>query len=127
MESLYMIGRTVAVILTLIIVGYALFIRPKEEDAPKRMSTFQWLMKKRREKRAAEFAEAAAARARGQNRKSAEGGVESGNQSSASTDDGTGEDVAANTTAESDERATSTEALTIAQQKRAKGEKKVRG
>jgi hypothetical protein len=56
MESIYMIGRTLAVLCVFIIVGYGLFVRPKEKDAPKRMSTFQWLMKKRREKKAAEAA-----------------------------------------------------------------------
>ena len=56
MESIYMIGRTLAVLCVFVIVGYALFVRPKEKDAPKRMSTFQYLMKKRREKKAAEAA-----------------------------------------------------------------------
>jgi hypothetical protein len=135
-----MLGRTVAVILVLIIVGYALFIRPKEEDAPKRMSTFQWLMKKRREKKAAEFAEAAAVRAGRRDRNSAEAGAEAGvvsghnaksrtgfaEKSGASTEDETCGDATANITTGFDGSRTPKEGLTIAQQKRAKGEKKVR-
>ena len=33
-------GRTLAVLCVFVIVGYALFVRPKEKDAPKRKPSF---------------------------------------------------------------------------------------
>jgi hypothetical protein len=88
------------VILVMVIVGYALFIRPKEEDAPKRMSTFQWLMKKRREKMEAEAAAGADSMVAGS--------TATGSTNAGGVDDG------------------ETAHLTMARQHRRTGEKKVR-